>query len=186
MGRRGAERPASGYRGSGSSCFKTGGPRGTRGSERWRWYVGLFSWLAGRYGTVPLFSGGRKVRHGSDSCRWNLEFGRTGREWREREREEDVKEVARTGSGADYLQPPGLTWILKRKVREDSSWGAAPKRTAGSDWPAGAREGRRGSGLECGLGGSYWSAVGRKAVAASGEGVGPLDGQTRTVHAAEL
>lgn len=87
VGRRGAERPASGYRGSGSSCFKTGGPRGTKGSERWRWYVGLFSWLAGRYGTIPLFSGGRKVRHGSDSCRWNLEFGRTGREWRERERE---------------------------------------------------------------------------------------------------
>lgn len=99
-----------------------------------------------------------------------------------------MKEVARTGSGhcADYLQPPGLTWILKRKVREDSSWGVAPEQTAGSDWPAGEREGRRGSGLECGLGGSYWSAVGRKAVAASGEGVGPLDGQTRTVHAAEL
>lgn len=107
---------------------------------------------------------------------------------REREREEDMKEVARTGSGccADYLQPPGLTWILKRKVREDSSWGVAPKQTAGSDWPAGAREGKRGSGLECGLGDSHWSAVGRKAVAASGEEVGPPDGQTRTVHAAEL
>lgn len=95
------------------------------------------------------------------------------------EREEDVKEVPRTGSGhcTDYLQPPGLTWILKRKVQEDSSLGVAPKQTAGSDWPAGEREGRRGSGMECGLGGSYWSAVGRKAVAASVEGVGPQDGR---------
>lgn len=107
------------------------------------------------------------------------------REGMEREREEDVKEVARTGSGC-CAEPPGLTWILKRKVRGDSSWWVAPKQTAGSDWPAGEREGRRGSGLECGLGDSHWSAVGRKAGAASGEGVGPLDGQTRTVHAAEL
>lgn len=78
------------------------------------------------------------------------------------------------------------TWIPRQKVQEDSSWGGAPKQTAGSDWPAGEREGRRGPGLECGLGGSYWSAVGRKAGAASVEGVGPQDGHIHAVHVVEL
>lgn len=70
--------PRSVYRGSTSSCLKTRGPWGTRGSERWRWYSGRPSRLGAGYGEFALFSGGRKDKQGSDSCRWNLNRGRTG------------------------------------------------------------------------------------------------------------
>lgn len=66
----------------------------------------------------------------------------------------------------------------------DSSWGVVAKHTAGSDWPEGEREGRRDSGLECGLGGSYWSTVDQKAGAASVKVVGLQDGRTHTAYVA--
>lgn len=60
------------------------------------------------------------------------------------------------------------------------------QQTAGSDWLGGERDGRRGSELECGLGGSYCSTVGRKAAAASVTVVDLQDGWTHNAHVVEL
>lgn len=123
--RLGAGRLVSGYRGSMSSCFKTGWPCVTKGSERWRWYVGLFSWLAGWYGTVPLFFGVSNARHGSDSCRWNLEFGQTveiGERKIRRDYEDWHKQHWSSAVNRTHHNTPGFCTERYRRTANGGSW----------------------------------------------------------------